>query len=172
MIRSAVIAVFVGALVGGAARVLGLDGPHALALGCGVLAIVLVLLAQRSVVPPMDLVPPDLDPPTGGRRDVEQLAWSMVEHRTHIRGVVLARVGTIAVHRLAEHGLDPRRPEDAAAIEALLGSTAWSFLRPDSDRRVPPRALDATLQALERLPPPAPLGPDRTIHPDRTSRAD
>jgi len=172
VVRGAVIAALVAALVGGAARVIGLDGPHALALGAGVLAIVLVLLAQRSVVPPIDLIPPDLDPPVGGRRDVEQLAWSMIEHRTHIRGVVLARVGAIAAHRLAEHGLDPRRPEDAAAIEALLGAAAWAPLRPGLDRPVTPRALDATLLALERLPPPSPLGPDRTLPADRTSRAD
>lgn len=172
LVRSTLIAAFVAALVGGAARVIGLDGPHALALGGGVLAIVLVLLAQRSVVPPADLVPPDLDPPVGGRRDVEQLAWSMVEHRTHIRGVVLDRVGAIAARRLTEHGLDLRRREDAAAVESLLGPTAWAVLRPDRDRPVSPRALDATLLALERLPPPEPLGPTRSIPTDRTSRAD
>jgi hypothetical protein len=170
--RNAVIAALVAALVGGAARVVGLDGPHALAVGCGVLAIVLVLLSQRSTVPLTDLLPTDTDPPSGGRRDVEQLAWSMVEHRTHIRGIVLARVGAIAAHRLAEHGLDPQRAEDAAAIESLLGAAAWAPLRPDRDRPVAPRALDATLRALERLPPPGPLGPDRITHLDRTSRAD
>jgi hypothetical protein len=172
LIRDALIAAFVAALVGGAARVIGLDGPHALALGGGVLAVVLVLLAQRSVVPPEDLLPPDLEPPTGGRRDVEQLAWSMVEHRTHIRGIVLDRVRAIAARRLVGHGLDPRRQEDAAAIESLLGPATWAVLRPDRDRPVAPRALDAALLALERLPPPEPLGPARTTPTDRTSRAD
>jgi hypothetical protein len=172
LIRTAVIAAFVAALVGGAARVLGVDGPHALAIGAGVLAIVLVLLTQRSIVPPVDLLPPDLDPPGGGRRDVEQLAWSMVEHRTHIRGVVLARVGAIAARRLAQHGLDPQRPADSAAIESLLGPAAWAALRPDRERPVVPRELDTTLRAIERVPPPGPLGPDRSPHPDRTSRAD
>lgn len=169
VVRSAVIAALVAALVGGAARVLGLDGPHALAVGCGVFAIVLVLLAQRSVVPPTDLLQPEPDPPPGGRRDVEQLAWSMIEHRTHVRGVVLARVGAIAAHRLAEHGLDPQRAEDAAAIESLLGPAAWAPIRLDRDRPVSLRALEATLRAVERLPQ---LGPDRLIQPDRTSRAD
>jgi hypothetical protein len=172
LIRSALIAAFVAALVGGAARVLGLDGPHALALGGGVLAVVLVLLAQRSVVPSADLVPPDLDPPVGGRRDVEQLAWSMVEHRTHIRGIVVDRVRAIAARRLADHGLDPRRAADTAAIEALLGPAAVAVLRTDRDRPVSPRELDATLLALERLPPPGPLGPARITPTDRTSRAD
>jgi hypothetical protein len=170
--RSAVIAVFVAALVGGAARVVGLDGPHALAVGFGGLAIVLILLAQRSVVPSMDLLPQDPDPLAGGRPDVEQLAWSMVEHRTHIRGVVIARVATIAAHRLAEHRLDPQRAEDAAAIESLLGPAAWAVLRPDRDQPVAPRALDATLRALERLPQPGPLALNRSPHPDRRSRAD
>ncbi len=169
VVRSAVIAALVAALVGGAARVVGLDGPHALAVGCGVLAIVLVLLAQRSVVPTTDLLQPDLDPPAGGRRDLEQLAWSMVEHRTHVRTVVLARVSAIAAHRLAEHGLDPQRAEDAAAIESLLGPAAWAPLRPDRDRPVSLRALEGTLRGVERLPPP---GPARTIPSDRTSRAD
>jgi hypothetical protein len=172
LIRSALIAAFVAALVGGAARVLGLDGPHALAVGGGVLAVVLVLLAQRSVVPPAELLPPDLDPSVGGRRDVEQLAWSLVEHRTHVRGVVLARVRLIAEHRLAEHGFALQRREDAAAIESLLGSAAWAVLRPDRDRPVSPRALDTALLGLERLPPPGPLGPARTIQTDRISRAD
>ena len=170
-VRNGLIAAFVAALIGGAARVLGLDGPHAIAVGCGVLALVLILLSQRSVVPSADLTPPDLEPPVGGRRDLEQLAWSMVEHRTHVRGIVLARVRAIAVHRLAPHGLDPRRPEDDAAIAALLGAAAWAPLRPDLDRPVSPRALDATLRALERLPP-APLGPARAIPEDRTTRAD
>ena len=170
--RNGIIAALVAALVGGAARVIGLDGPHALALGCGVLAVVLALLAQRSAAPAVDLRLLDTDPPAGGRRDVDQLAWSMVEHRTHIRGVVLARVGAIAATRLAEHGLDPQRPEDAPAIEALLRAAAWAPIRPDRDRPVTPRALEATLRSLDRLPPPEPLGPDRTLHPDRTPRAD
>jgi hypothetical protein len=172
VVRNGLIAAFVAALIGGAARVIGLDAAHAVALGCGVLALVLFLLSQRSVVPSADLAPPDLDPPSGGRRDVEQLAWSMIEHRTHVRGIVLTRVRAIAARRLAQHGLDPRRPEDAAAIEALLGAAAWAPLRPDLDRPVSPRALDATLRALERLPPPEPLGPARALNPDRTSRAD
>ena len=172
VVRNGIIAAFVAALVGGAARVIGLDGPHALALGCGVLAVVLVLLAQRSAAPPSDQLLLDADPPGGGRRDVDQLAWSMIEHRTHIRGVVLARVGAIAATRLAEHGLDPQRPEDAAAIESLLGRDAWAPIRPGRVRPVSPRALEATLQAIDRLPPPEPLGPDRSLHPDRTARAD
>lgn len=172
VIRNGLIAAFVAALIGGAARVIGLDGPHAVAVGCGVLALVLFLLSQRSVVPSADLAPPDVDPPSGGRRDVEQLAWSMIEVRTRVRGIVLTRVRTIAAHRLAQHGLDPRRPEDGAAIEALLGPAAWGVLRPDLDRPVTPRALDGALRALERLPPPRPLGPARALTPDRTSRAD
>jgi hypothetical protein len=172
VIRNGIVAALVAALVGGATRVLGLDGPHALAVGCGVLAVVLVLLAQRSAVPAIDLLPPDTDPAPGGRRDVEELAWSMVEHRTHVRGIVLARVGAIAANRLAEHGLDPDRPADAAAIESLLGAAAWAPIRPGRDRPVAPRALEATLLALDRLPPPSPLGPDRALHPDRTPRAD
>jgi len=172
VIRNGLIAAFVAALIGGAARVIGLDGPHAIAVGCGVLALVLFLLSQRSVVPSADLAPADIDPPSGGRRDVEQLAWSMIELRTHVRGIVLTRVRAIAADRLARHGLDPRRPEDAAAIEALLGSAAWGTLRPDRDRPVTPRALDGALRALERLPPPEPLGPARALNPDRTTRAD
>ncbi|MBW4041715.1 MAG: hypothetical protein HIU86_06240 [Acidobacteria bacterium] len=177
IVRNLVIAAFVAALVGGAAVVLGLDGPHAIALGGGVLALVLGLLAQRSVVPSTDLAPSDLEAPdpepvVAGRRDLDQLAWSMVEHRTRIRGIVLARVRAIATHRLAHHGLDPGRAEDAAAIEALLGPAAAEVLRSDLDRPVTPRALDATLHALDRLPPPAPLGPVRAVSSDRTSRAD
>ena len=172
VVRNGLIAAFAAALIGGAARVIGLDGPHAIALGCGVLALVLILLSQRSVVPTADLTPPQLDPPAGGRRDLEQLAWSIIEHRTHVRGIVLTRVRAITAHRLAQHGLDPRRPEDAAAVEALLGAAAWAVLRPDRDRPVTPRAFDATLRALERLPPPEPLGPARALPPDRTSRAD
>ena len=124
VIRNGLIAAFVAALIGGAARVIGLDGPHAIAVGCGVLALVLVLLSQRSVVPSADLAPADIDPPSGGRRDVEQLAWSMIELRTRVRGIVLTRVRAIAAERLARHGLDPRRPEDAAAIEALAYGAA------------------------------------------------
>lgn len=167
--RIAVVAAIVAALVGGAALVLGVGGPHAFGIGAGVLALVLVLLAQRSVVPAADVVPADAAPRTGGRPDVEQLAWSMVEHRTHIRGIVITRVGAIAAHRLAAHGLDPLRPGDAPAIESLIGPAAWAVLRPDRDRPVTPHALDAALSALEHLPPPAPA---RAISRDRTSRAD
>lgn len=172
VVRNTVIAAFTAVLVGGAARVLGVDGPHALAVGGGVLALVLVLLAQRSATPAADLEPHPGDVPTGGRRDVEQLAWSMIEHRTHVRGIVLARVGAIAAGRLAGHGLDLRRTEDLPAIQALLGADAWSVLDPDRERPVTPCALDAALTALERLPPPAPLGPARARSSDRTSRAD
>ncbi|MGT2426544.1 hypothetical protein [Amnibacterium kyonggiense] len=178
LVRVAFVAAFVAGLVGGAARVLGLDGPHAIAVGCGVFALASILLTQRSVVPPADLEPHDADPPTGGRRDLEQLAWSMVEHRTRIRGIAIARVRTIAARRLAEHGLDVRRPEDGAAVAALLGADAWAVLHPERDRPVTPRAFEAALQAVERLPPPAPLGPARTIPDDsaipedRTSRAE
>lgn len=173
LVRDALIAAFVAALVGGAAAFLGLDGPHAVALTCGVLAVVLILLTQRGVVLAADLVPPDLEPPVGGRRDLEQLAWSMVEHRTRIRGIVLTRVEGIAVHRLAEHGLDPRRPQHADAVRSLVGPAAWAVLRPDrGERPVTPKALDATLLALERLPPPEPFGSARTAPIDRTSRAD
>ncbi len=172
VVRSSVIALVVAALVGGAAGVLGLDGPHAIALGAGVFAIVLVLFSQRSVVPTIELLPPETDPPLGGRRDLEQLAWSMVEHRTHIRGIVLARVDAIAARRLAEHGLDPERAEHAPAIESLLGPTGWAVLRPDRDRPVSPRELDRALDALERLPPPGPFASDRITPTDRTTRAD
>ena len=172
VVRVAVIALFVAGLVGGAARVLGLDGPHALTVGCGVFALVLILLTQRSVVPPADLEPQQTDPSTGGRRDLEQLAWSMVEHRTHIRGIVITRVRRIAEHRLAAHGLDLRRPEDDDAVAALLGADAWAVLRPDREKPVSPRAFDAALRAVERLPPPEPLGPARAIPEDRTTRAD
>ncbi|GAA2752955.1 hypothetical protein [Amnibacterium kyonggiense] len=172
IVRVAVVAAFVAGLVGGAARVLGLDGPHAITVGCGVFAVAFILLTQRSVVPPADLEPPDVDPPTGGRRDLEQLAWSMVEHRDHIRGIAIARVRTVAARRLAEHGLDVERPEDDRAIAALLGADAWAVLRPDREKPVTPRAFDAALRAVERLPPPEPLGPARAIPEDRTSRAD
>jgi hypothetical protein len=172
LLRIAAIAVPVAALVGGAAAVVGVDVPHAVAVGALVLAACLVLFAQRSVVAAADLEPPEPDPPAGGRRDVEQLAWSMVEHRTHIRGIVIARVRAIAAHRLAEHGLDLGRSEDDAAIAALLGADAWAVLRPDRDRPVSPRAFDAALRAVELLPPPEPLGPVRAVPEDRTSRAD
>ena len=172
VVRNTLVAAFTAALVGGAARVLGLDGPHALAVGGGVLALVLVLLAQRSATPVADLEPHSGDAPTGGRRDVEQLAWSMVEHRTHVRGIVLTRVRAIAAVRLAGHGLDLRRTDDLPAIRTLLGADAWSVLDPDRERPVTPRALDAALTALERLPPPAPLAAARARSSDRTSRAD
>ena len=173
-IRSAVIALPAAGLIGAAAWVLGLDWPHAVAVGAGVLAVVLVLLAQRGVVPLGDLLPPDPEPPVGGRRDVEELAWTMVEQRTRIRGVVLARVAAVAATRLRPHGLDPERQEDAAAIAALLGPAAWGVLRPDRQRPVAPRALDAALTALERLPPPEPIDRERAdaAQPERTSRAD
>lgn len=172
VVRVAVIAAFVAALVGGAAGALGLDGAHALTVGCGVFALVLILLTQSSIVPPADLEPPEVEQPVRGRRDVEELAWSMVEHRTHIRGIVIGRVRSIAARRLAEHGLDPERPEDDGAIAALLGSDAWAVLRPDREQPVPPRAFEATLRAVERLPPPAPLGAARALPEDRTTRAD
>lgn len=174
--RSSVIGVPAAALIGVAAWIVGLDGPHAIAVGAGVLAVVVVLLAQRSAVPPADLLPPDPEPPVGGRRDVEQLAWTMVEQRTRIRGVVLARVARLAADRLHEHGLDLQRAEDGAAIESLLGPAAWAVLRPGRDRPVGARELDAVLTALEHLPPPPPLGHERTARsaaqPERTSRAD
>lgn len=172
--RGAVIGVPVAALIGTASWVVGLDGPHAIAVGAGVLALVVLLLAQRGVTPLDDLLPPDPEPPVGGRRDVEQLAWTMVEQRTRIRGVVLGRVTGIAARRLGEHGLDLRRAQDAAAIEALVGPAAWAVLRPDRAGPVGPRALDAALTALERLPPSEPSGRDArpdARQPDRTSRA-
>lgn len=171
-LRSAVLGVPAAALVGAAAAVLGVDVPHAVAVGAGVLALVVVLLAQRSAGPPVPLLPPDPEPPAGGRRDVEQLAQSMVEHRTRIRGIVLGRVRGIAARRFGERGLDPQRPVDAAALEQLVGPAAWAVLRPDRERPVSARELDAALTALERLPPPDALVRGRDPLPDRSPRAD
>jgi hypothetical protein len=163
------LAALAAALVAGVARALGLDGPHALTLGWGVLAAGLVLSA-RPVVADAEPPPTEADPPAG-RRDVDQLAWSMVEHRTHVRGIVLARVRRLTALRLAAHGLDADRPADAAAIEALLGPPAWAVLRPDRERPVVPRDLDAALQALERLDPPGPSGAAPLPDLNRTTRA-
>jgi hypothetical protein len=172
LVRIGVIGGLVAALVGGAATALGLDGPHALAVAGGVLALVAILLTQRSGAATTDPPDAETDPPPGGRRDLEELAWSMIEHRTHVRGVVLDRVGAIVGRRLAEHGLDPRRSEDGPAIEALLGAPAWAVLRGGRDRPVSPRGLETVLEAVERLPPPTSFAPDRPPQPDRTSHAD
>ncbi len=174
VVRNTLIAGFVAVLVGIAAAVVGLDPAHALALGCGVLAVVLVLLVQRSADPLVDAPPPEEDsdasPSAAGSSSVDRLAWSMVEHRTLVRGVVVARVRAVAAHRLAEHGLDPWRGADSPAVESLLGPAAWAVLRPDRDRPVTLRELDTALGALERLPAPEPFGPG-TAPTDRTARA-
>ncbi|MFD1720322.1 hypothetical protein [Amnibacterium endophyticum] len=172
LVRSAVIGLPAAVLIGLAAWIIGLDGPHAIALGAGVLAVVLVLLAQRSVVSTEDLAPDGPEPRTGGRSDLQQLAWSIVEHRSHIRGTVVARLRRVAAHRLAPHGLVEHRSEDADAIAALLGADAWAVLRPGREKAVPPRAFAAALTAVERLPPPAPGRLARPLPDDRTSRAD
>jgi hypothetical protein len=94
-----------------------------------------------------------------------------VEHRTHVRGIVLARVRRLTALHLAAHGLDAERPADAAAIEALLGPAAWAVLRPDRERPVVPRDLAAALQSLERLDPPGPVRALPLPDPDRTTSA-
>ena len=77
-----------------------------------------------------------------------------------------------AYERLAAEGAITSRAGSGFYVAGATRPLSLQSLRPDLDRPVSPRALDATLRALERLPPPEPLGPARALNPDRTSRAD
>jgi hypothetical protein len=140
----------VAAAVVAGARLVGLDASHVVAVGCALVAVGL-LVALRPPAPDLIGPAPEATPRTGGRRDVDELAWAMLERRTRVRTLVIDRVRATARPRLAAHGLDPARAEDAGGIERLLGPIAWSVLRPDPQGPVLPGALDATLSALEHL---------------------
>jgi hypothetical protein len=163
-----VAAVAVVAVVG--ARIAGLDGPHGTALGCALVAVGLLVALRPPAPDAIDTAPGETTRP-GGRRDVDELAWAMLERGTRVRTIVLDRVRATARPRLAAHGLDPLRAEDAGDIQRLLGPVAWSVLRPDPQGPVLPGALDATLSALEHLDAADRTGAPGADRPNRTSHA-
>jgi hypothetical protein len=149
LVRRIAPALLVGLLALGAALLLGVDAPHALALGAAAGA-VLEVAGAGSGAESIDEAPPEERPP-GGRSEVERLAWSLTERWGALSGPAVSRVERLAERLLADAGLDPARPEDAPTIEALLGADAWAVLRPDRTRPVTAAGLDRALAALERL---------------------
>ncbi|MDH2444018.1 hypothetical protein QDR37_08685 [Amnibacterium sp. CER49] len=152
-------AVLVAVLVLAVAAVIGVDVPHAVALGAAAGALVEVLAAARTAgAEDADWASPE-ERPAGGRTEVERLAWSLGERWGALSGPAVTRVERLAARRLEDAGLDPARAADTPAIEALLGAEAWAVLRPDRTRPVTAAGLDRALAALERVL----ADPDRPI---------
>jgi hypothetical protein len=150
-VRRAAPAVLVGLLVLGVAALIGIDLPHAVALGAAAGALLEVLAGARTAgAEDVDWAPPEERPP-GGRSEVERLAWSLGERWGALSGPAVTRVERLAARRIEASGLDPARADDVPVIEALLGADAWAVLRPDRARPVTAAGLDRAITALERV---------------------
>jgi hypothetical protein len=67
----------------------------------------------------------------GVRRDAQQLAWSLRANPDELSDNIVKRVRRLIVARLAENGLDARRPADAARIAQLGGPIVLRLARGD-----------------------------------------
>jgi hypothetical protein len=93
--------------------------------------------------------PPALDM-YGVRRDAMQLAWSLHASRDALSDDIVERVQRLIEARLAENGLDVRRPGDAARIVQLGGPTVLRLARGEWPANA--TVLLNAFAAIERIP--------------------
>jgi hypothetical protein len=94
---------------------------------------------------------PDEDRP-GARPDVSELSWSTFSRDGTVGLRVTARIRTLAVARLAAHGVDAADPAQFDRARRLLGDRVAHGLA--SDRPPTGREAHAWLDAIDRLSPP------------------
>lgn len=140
----------VGALIGGMAWALGMEGPSAVvvALAAGTLTAVLVRVDAAGEPRPARHVPESRD---GSRGEVQDLAWSMAGRDGRAGERALRHLRRAAARRLARHGLDLEDPEDAAAVADLVGARAHATLTRRQHPLPSVPDLVHTVDVLERL---------------------
>lgn len=131
---------------------LGMDIWHALTVGAGLGALGLCWITlpgrRRKTEWPLETG----RVAEGARREVSQLSWSLPHHgRAQHTG--LRRVQDLARRRLALHGLELDAPADGPGIRKLIGSSAYSTLRPTARKLPTVRAVVHCLDMLDRLDP-------------------
>lgn len=145
-----VLAIVLGLATGAVAWYFGMDTTHAIALGLVVSAVV-VCFAAVPEHQPAEWTPGDPETPTGIRRDVIQLSWSLHSRSGAVAPSAHRRLRELATTVLARHDLGLDDPADAVAIQAALGQSAWNAVRP-GERALPSLAeVESTLDALSRL---------------------
>lgn len=148
--RRPVLAVAAALLIGAACWYFGMDVPHAVTVTVALLAVAAAWWVAGDGADAAGWESGSAAPGEGVRQDVSRLAWSLRAHRTGIPSAGLRRVHLLAAERLARRGLDVDSADDAAAVERMLGRSAYSVLHP-GDRRIRIGAVIACLDALDRL---------------------
>lgn len=147
--RRPALVVVAALLVGTACWYFGMDVPHSVTVTVALLAVGAAWIAADGEDAP-GWESASSAPGEGVRQDVSRLAWSLRAHRTGIPSAGLRRVHLLAAARLAPRGLDVDSSDDRAAIERMLGRSAYSVLHP-GDRRIRLGAVIACLDALDRI---------------------
>lgn len=132
----------------------GSSPAHAVMLGAGALAVVLVWVGTGYAG---DATWPRLPAPArdGARRDVSDLGWAILGRDGRVTDRAVRRVRAIADHHLARHGVhgDLARPDVAARAEDLLGPRTARGLHDHATRGTTPtpRDLQLWIEAVDRL---------------------
>ncbi|MFK4789794.1 hypothetical protein [Microbacterium sp. ZW T5_56] len=144
----------VGALLAGGAvfiacTIFGVETLFALAWGLAVSVVVAAArVLQTDELPVWPPQPPDDD--RVGVSDVARLAWTISPTSGYPGRTAVLRVTDVLRRRLRAHGLELDDPDDAAAIDGLLGAHVRAgLLAPHPTAK----ALEAAVVAAERLSP-------------------
>jgi hypothetical protein len=129
----------------------GIDAVDIAIVGVVIIAVGLLWMLHDPAVNAADDWPP---PPAvdiyGVRRDAMQLAWSLRASADAMSDDIVERVRLLIEARLAENGLDARRPGDSARIVQLGGPTVLRLARGDWPANT--GVLLNALAAIERIP--------------------
>lgn len=147
-----------GAGVGAASWVLGLDAFFAVALGVLLAALGVAWGALAGTPAPLWADEPEARP-AGARDDVARLAWPLRSRRGQVQESAYKRMRALARARLARHGVNLDGEGGLAAAGALIGPAACRALHAPGGRLPSLGAIEACLDALERLDGAAGAGP-------------
>lgn len=146
-LRSLIMPLVVGAVVGAALTLVGLSA--AFAWGWAVLAVSIVF-AVRMVMPDDPRADAPGPAPTADYvgSDVSRLAWAINIRTDTVNEAVTRRVRATLRRRLLRHGVDVDDELQAGAVERLLGDGLWSRL---TARRTTVADLRDAIAAAEHL---------------------
>lgn len=151
---------YVGAVISGVlSGVLGLRTPDAVLFGLVALVIGLVLVSGDAGAQ-NEWPDGEYEETDGTRREVAAITWSLVGREGRVAEPAVRRLRTVAVRRLARHGVDlphglgPRpTDEDEAELRAhaLLGDRAWTILTAPGGRLPSLNDVEHCVDVIERL---------------------
>jgi hypothetical protein len=157
--RVTILALIAAVLVAAICWYFGTDVWHAVLLGSVLTTVGLIILVGTAE---RDLGAGDRDLGTtswqggprpnrdGARSEVAELSWSLRTSYGRVDSRAVSRARQLARHRLALHQLDLNEPGNRAAVEGLIGRSAYAVLV-RRERRPSLRSLLHCLDALDAL---------------------